>query len=50
LGPFSLGVETDEKVKRRSIRGGEYDPEKDGEPKGLRPPYLGLPLKSQFSW
>ena len=50
LGPFSLGVETDTKVKSRSIRGGEYDPERDGDPKGLRPPYMGLSLKSQFSW
>jgi hypothetical protein len=51
LGPFSLGVETDPKVKRRSIRGGEYDPDRDGDQtKGFRPSFLGLSLKSQFSW
>jgi hypothetical protein len=51
FGPFSFGVETDTKVKRRSIRGGEYDPERDGDQsKGFRPPFLGLSLKSQFSW
>lgn len=51
FGPFSLGVETDPKVKPRSIRGGEYDPERDGDQsKGLRPSFLGLSLKSQFSW
>jgi hypothetical protein len=51
LGPFSLGVETDPKVKRRSIRGGEYDPERDGDQtKGFRPSFLGLSLKSEFSW
>ena len=51
FGPFSLGVETDPKVKRRSIRGGEYDPERDGDQtKGFRPSFLGLSLKSQFSW
>jgi hypothetical protein len=51
LGPFSLGVETDEKVKRRSIRGGEYDPERDGDQaKGFRPPYLGFSLKAPLSW
>jgi hypothetical protein len=51
LGPFSLGVETDPKVKRRSIRGGEYDPDRDGDQsKGLQPPYLGFSLKAPFSW
>jgi hypothetical protein len=51
FGPFSLGVETDPKVKRRSIRGGEYDPDRDGDQtKGFRPSFLGLSLKSQFSW
>jgi hypothetical protein len=51
LGPFSLGVETDPKVKRRSIRGGEYDPERDGDQsKGLRPPYVGFSLKAPLSW
>jgi len=51
LGPFSVGVETDPKVKRRSIRGGEYDPERDGDQsKGLQPPYLGFSLKAPFSW
>jgi hypothetical protein len=51
FGPFSVGVETDPKVKPRSIRGGEYDPERDGDQtKGLRPSFLGLSLKSQFSW
>jgi hypothetical protein len=51
FGPFSVGVETDPKVKARSIRGGEYDPERDGDQaRGLRPPFLGLSLKSQFSW
>jgi hypothetical protein len=51
LGPFSVGVETDPKVKRRSIRGGEYDPERDGDQsKGFRPSFLGLSLKSEFSW
>jgi hypothetical protein len=51
FGPFSLGVETDPNVKRRSLRGGEYDPDRDGDlTTGFRPPYLGLSLKSQFSW
>jgi len=51
LGPFSLGVETDPKVKRRSIRGEEYDPERDGDQtKGFRPSFLGLSVKSEFSW
>jgi hypothetical protein len=51
VGPFSLGVETEEKVKRRSIRGGEYDPERDGDQsKGMRPPYLGFSLKAPLSW
>ena len=51
LGPFSLGLETDPKVKARSIRGGEYDPDRDGDQsKGFRPSFLGLSLKSQFSW
>jgi hypothetical protein len=51
LGPFSLGVETDPKVKRRSIRGGEYDPERDGDQsRGLQPSYLGFSLKAPFSW
>jgi len=51
LGPFSLGVETDPKVKRRSLRGGEYDPERDGDQsKGLQPPYLGFSLKAPLSW
>lgn len=51
LGPFSFGVETDPKVKRRSIRGGEYDPERDGDQtKGFRPSFLGLSVKSEFSW
>jgi len=50
LGGFSLGVETEEKVKRRSIRGGEYDPERDGDPKGLRPPFLGFSLNAPLSW
>ena len=51
LGPFSLGVETEQKVKRRSIRGGEYDPERDGDQtRGFRPPYLGFSLKAPLSW
>ena len=51
LGPFSFGVETDPKVKPRSLRGGEYDPERDGDQsKGFRPSFLGLSLKSEFSW
>ena len=51
VGPFSLGVETEEKVKRRSIRGGEYDPDRDGDQsKGLRPPFLGFSLKAPLSW
>ena len=51
LGPFSFGVETDRKVQPRSIRGGEYDPERDGDQsKGFRPSFLGLSLKSEFSW
>jgi hypothetical protein len=51
FGPLSFGVETDPKVKPRSIRGGEYDPERDGDlSKGLRPSFLGLSVKSQFSW
>jgi hypothetical protein len=51
LGPFSLGVETDPKVKPRSLAGGEVD--FDREP-GVRsksdPWYLGLSIKSPFSW
>ena len=51
FGPLSFGVETDPKVKARSIRGGEYDPERDGDlSKGLRPSFLGLSVKSEFSW
>jgi len=51
LGPFSLGVETDTKVKQRSIRGGEYDPERDGDQsKGIQPPYVGFSLKAPLSW
>jgi hypothetical protein len=51
LGPFSFGVETDPKVIRRSIRGGEYDPERDGDQtKGFRPSFLGLSLKAPLSW
>jgi hypothetical protein len=51
FGSFSFGVETDPKVKPRSLRGGEYDPERDGDQsKGFRPSFLGLSLKSQFSW
>jgi hypothetical protein len=50
LGPFSLGVETEHYVKRRSIRGGDYDPDIDGEPRGYRPPYLGFSLKAPLSW
>jgi hypothetical protein len=51
LGPFSLGIETDPKVKPRSLRGGEYDPERDGDQsKGLRPSFFGLSLKSPLSW
>jgi hypothetical protein len=51
LGPFSLGVETDPKVRRRSIRGEEYDPERDGDQtKGFRPSFLGLSLKAPLSW
>ena len=51
FGPLSFGVETDPKVKPRSLRGGEYDPERDGDQsKGLRPSFLGLSLKSEFSW
>jgi hypothetical protein len=50
LGPFSLGVETEQYVKRRSIRGGDYDPDVDGEPRGYRPPYLGFSLKAPLSW
>ena len=51
LGSFSLGVETDPKVKPRSLAGGEV--EFDREP-GVRskndPWYLGLSIKSPFSW
>jgi septal ring-binding cell division protein DamX len=51
FGPFSFDVATEPKVKRRSIRGGEYDPDRDGDQtKGFRPPFLGLSLKSEFSW
>jgi len=51
FGPLSFGVETDPKVKPRSIRGGEYDPDRDGDlSKGLRPSFLGLSVKSEFSW
>ena len=51
FGPLSFGVETDPKVKPRSIRGGEYDPERDCDlSKGLRPSFLGRSVKSQFSW
>ena len=51
FGPLSFGLETDPKVKARSIRGGEYDPERDGDlSKGFRPSFLGLSVKSEFSW
>jgi hypothetical protein len=51
FGPLSFGVETDPKVKPRSLRGGEYDAERDGDlSKGLRPSFLGLSVKSEFSW
>jgi hypothetical protein len=51
FGSFSFGVETDPKVKPRSLRGGEYDPERDGDlNKGFRPSFLGLSVKSEFSW
>jgi hypothetical protein len=51
FGPLSFGVETDPKVKPRSLAGGEVDFER--EP-GLRsksdPWFLGLSLKSPVSW
>jgi hypothetical protein len=54
LGPFSFGVETDPKVKPRSLAGGEADPERDPtvvpSRQGFRPSFLGLSLKSEFSW
>ena len=51
FSPLSFGVETDPKVKPRSLRGGEYDAERDGDlNKGLRPSFLGLSVKSEFSW
>jgi len=51
FGPLSFGVETDPKVKPRSLRGGEYDAERDGDlSKGFRPSFLGLSVKSEFSW
>jgi len=54
FGPLSLGVETDPAVRRRSLTGGEADPDRDpliGQPKqGLLPSFLGLSVKSEFSW
>ena len=50
FGPLSFGVETDPKVKPRSLRGGEYDADRDGDlNQGLRPSFLGLSGKTEFS-
>ena len=54
FGPLSVGIETDQSVKQRSLSGGEADPDRDlsiGAPhRSLLPSFLGLSLKSQFSW
>jgi hypothetical protein len=50
LGSFSFAVEMDQNVRPRSIRGGEYDPDRDGDTKGLQPPYLGFSLTAPLSW
>ena len=54
FGPLSIGVETDRAVKQRSLSGGEADPDRDlsiGSPhQRSLPSFLGLSLKSQFSW
>ena len=51
LGPFSLGVETDPKIKARSLAGGEVDIEREPGVRSKNDPwYLGLSIKSPFSW
>jgi hypothetical protein len=51
LGPFSLGIETDPKIKPRSLAGGEVDFEREpGVRSKYDPTYLGLSIKSPFSW
>jgi hypothetical protein len=54
FGDPSLGLETDAAVKRRSLSGDIADPERDlniGPPRQNRlPPFLGLSLKTPFSW
>jgi hypothetical protein len=54
FGPLSFGVETNTAVQRRSLAGGVADPERDpaiGQPRQtILPSFLGLSLKSEFSW
>jgi hypothetical protein len=54
FGPLSFGVETSTAVPRRSLAGGVADPERDpatGQPRQtILPSFLGLSLKSEFSW
>jgi hypothetical protein len=51
FGPLSFGVETDPKVKPRSLAGGEVDFEREpGVRSKYEPWFLGLSLKSPVSW
>jgi len=51
FGSLSLGVETDPKVKPRSLAGGEMDFDREpGVRSKYEPWFLGLSVKSPFSW
>ena len=51
FGPLSFGVETDPKVKPRSLAGGEVDFEREPGVRSKSDPwFLGLSLKSPVSW
>ena len=51
FGPFSVGVETDPKVKPRSLAGGEVDFEREPGVRSKNDPwFLGLSFKSPVSW
>jgi hypothetical protein len=51
FGPFAVGVETDPKVKPRSLAGGEVDFEREPGVRSKSDPWcLGLSLKSPVSW
>lgn len=50
FGPLSFEIETSTNVKRRSLAGGEADSDRDPTPRTVLPDFLGLSLKSEFSW